>query len=355
MPKPVAEWSEDDVLSLPVGENDTFERKGARLLDLAIPGVNEGKVLDELAKQLSAFANTGGGQIIYGLIDAGAVDNGGIARSVRGRQSTKEWLEEVIPTLTDFEVVGFNVYDIQPKATGSSLAPDKSLYVVDVRDSERAPHQSKRDFKYYVRLGGKSRPASHRLIEDIRNRQKHPLLEISSIQLQVASIPLALRSPDNVPIIDGEVRIIFQISLENVGRMMARNTCLRVEDAVISWRGYDPSTVRRRGQASTQATAFFGELIDPIYPGMKMGFWIDARMPACYVPVSASSPFGGPWLIDRKKPADARLSWWLFADNAPVKQGNSTMEDLGFEKAAGICVDKQTNGGVIRRTYPTMP
>jgi len=25
MPKQVAEWNEDDVLSLPVGENDTFE------------------------------------------------------------------------------------------------------------------------------------------------------------------------------------------------------------------------------------------------------------------------------------------------------------------------------------------
>ena len=62
----------------------------------------ERTVRDELAKQLSAFANTGGGQVIYGLTNTGAVDNGGVARSVRGRQSTKEWLENVIPNLTDF-------------------------------------------------------------------------------------------------------------------------------------------------------------------------------------------------------------------------------------------------------------
>ena len=99
MPKPTAEWTEDDVLSLPADENDTFERKGVPLLDLTLPQVREDNVLNELAKQLSAFANTGGGRIIYGLTNAGTVDNGGVARSIKGRQSTKEWLEDVIPTL----------------------------------------------------------------------------------------------------------------------------------------------------------------------------------------------------------------------------------------------------------------
>ena len=91
MPKPVSEWTEDDVLALPPGENDSFERKGARLLDLRLHGVKPDEVLNELAKQLSAFANAGGGQIIYGVADSSAVDNGGIARMVKGQQSTKEW------------------------------------------------------------------------------------------------------------------------------------------------------------------------------------------------------------------------------------------------------------------------
>jgi predicted HTH transcriptional regulator len=128
MKTPVSEWTEDSVLSLPQHENDTFERKGAVLLDRTHPRANEDAFLNELAKQLSAFANTGGGQIIYGLDDSGAVDSGGIARSVRGRQSTKEWLESLIPTLTDFEILGFNVYEILPKSTGSSrIDPNKSF------------------------------------------------------------------------------------------------------------------------------------------------------------------------------------------------------------------------------------
>jgi hypothetical protein len=81
MPKPIADWNEDDVLGLPPGKNDTLERKGSKLLDLTQPGVREDDVLNELAKQLSAFANVGSGRIIYGLTNAGGIDNGGIARS----------------------------------------------------------------------------------------------------------------------------------------------------------------------------------------------------------------------------------------------------------------------------------
>ncbi len=355
MPTPIENWTEDDILALPPGENDSFERKGSRLLDLKLPGVNEDEVLNELAKQLSAFSNTGGGQIIYGVADNGKVDGGGVALSVKGRQSTKEWLEDVIPKLTEFEIIGFNVFEIGPKIGTSSIATGKALFVVAVPDSDRAPHQSKRDSKYYVRMGGKSNPAAHRLIEDIRNRQKHPLLKISSIHLQVTTLPLSFDPRDRLPTIDGETRVVFHIALENIGHMMARNTCLRLEGSEsFSWRDYDNSTLRRRGQTNIVAPVFW-EVLDPIYPGMKIGFWVSATVSACYSPVSASRPFGGPWLVDGQNPADARISWWLFADNAPAKQGIATMEDLGFEKAVGIAVDRHPEKGPIRFTYKQMP
>ena len=66
MSKPVSEWDEAYILSLPK-ENNEFERKGSKKRDLTLPGVDENEVLNELAKQLSAFANTGGGRIIYGV------------------------------------------------------------------------------------------------------------------------------------------------------------------------------------------------------------------------------------------------------------------------------------------------
>lgn len=354
MPKPVADWDESDVLALPAAEN-SFERKGSRSLDLTspatqrMPKVKEGDVLDELAKQLSAFSNTGGGQIIYGVANDGTVENGGVPLSVKGNQSTKDWLEDVIPKLTEFEIVGFHVYEIKSKSATSPIAHGKAIFVIEVPESDRAPHQSARDQKYYVRLGGKSQPAPHRLIEDIRNRQKHPLLEISEIRLQITDLPVSVEPIDLQATIDGETRITLNISVQNAGPIMARNACLRLDGSEMSlgWRDYDNHSVRRRGQTSPA----FWEFLDPIYPGMKIGLWVAATVPACYVPASGKAPFGGPWLVDRKRLADTRLSWWLFADNAPVRQGEMTVEDLGFENAAKIAVDKHPRNGLIRHTY----
>src|SRR2546428_2738772 len=120
MSKPLETWNEDDVLALPLGENDTFERKGSKLLDLTLPGVRESNVLNELAKQLSAFSNIGGGRIFYRVADDGTVDNGGVALSVKG--STKEWVGDIVPTLTEFQIVGFNVYEMRSNPTNSKIA-----------------------------------------------------------------------------------------------------------------------------------------------------------------------------------------------------------------------------------------
>jgi Schlafen, AlbA_2 len=344
MSKTVAGWNEDDLLALPSGENDAFERKGSKLLDLTQPGVREDDVLNELAKQLSAFANTGGGLIIYGLTDKGAVDNGGIARTIKGRQSTKEWLEDVMPTLAEFEIVGFNVYEILPKGAGSKIDATKSLYIADVPNSDRAPHQSKRDHKYYVRLGGKSHPASHRLIEDIRNRQKHPVVELSRITLEVNSLPPFVAG--DPPKFAGSIDVRFHVRLKNIGPLLAQRVCLRLVPLTGGRFGnYDNRTIHPRGVEA------FWELDDPIYPGMEIEFWMDTVMPAEVPPPAITAPWGGPWFVGGKTLAEARFSWLLFADNAPMKDGSFTLEELGFRDVAGRAIDKHPQGGDIRKVY----
>jgi hypothetical protein len=273
---PVSEWTEDDVLSLPPDENDTFERKGSELLDLTLPQVREDVVRDELAKQLSAFANMGGGQIVYGVTNVGAVDNGGVARSIKGRQSTKEWFENVIPLLTDFEIVGFNVYEIPPKASGSSLALDKSIYVVDVPDSERAPHQSKRDLKYYVRLGSKSQPAQHRLIEDIRNRVRHPKLEVHDLRIVSASPGSRNPTPTELGS-EFQLNMNLGFGVRNNGSVRATSACLQLAAVIpLSAKMGGDECFLRRGALGTVLL----ELKNPLYPGLGVTL-------ACLINVSA--------------------------------------------------------------------
>jgi hypothetical protein len=43
MPRAIGTWGEDDILALPREENDTFERKGSRLLDLTACRSNSGR------------------------------------------------------------------------------------------------------------------------------------------------------------------------------------------------------------------------------------------------------------------------------------------------------------------------
>jgi Putative DNA-binding domain len=202
MLKPVPEWDESYIVSLPK-ENSELERKGSKKLDLTVSGVDENDVLNELAKQLSAFANTGGGKIIYGIRDDGTTD-GGVSTAIK-KGGTKEWLERQLPGLTEYEIVGANVFEVGPSNSQSQILTGKALYIVDVPDSDRAPHQSRRDWKYYIRLGSQSQPAPHKLIEDIRNRQKYPRLDCE-IALERFDTE---RSPHNTYEVKLRLRIIL--------------------------------------------------------------------------------------------------------------------------------------------------
>lgn len=316
----MSEWTEDDILSLPPDENDTFERKGSELLDLTLSQVKDGVVRDELAKQLSAFANMGGGQIIYGVTNAGTVDNGGVARSIKGKQSTKEWLENVIPTLTEFEIVGFNVYEILPKTTGSSLAANKSIYVVDVPDSERAPHQSKRDLKYYVRMGGTSQPAPHRLIEDIRNRARHPTLEVHDLHIVSAATGTRSSAPTGAAS-EFQLNINLGFGVRNNGTVRAAGACLRLASTIpLSANMGGEECFLRRGAPGTVLL----ELKNPLYPGMGVAL-------GCLLSVSALVrifPQGQSLTLGGLNPSDVILTIEVFADSAPSRKQEFRITDI---------------------------
>jgi hypothetical protein len=344
MLKPASTWDESYVLGLPVGESDLFERKGSRLLDLTVTGVDENRVRSELAKQLSAFANTGGGRIVYGVADDGAVDQGGVSQAIKG--PTKAWLEDVIPTCTEFEIVGTNVYEILPTA-GSTIGPGKGLYVVDVPDSERAPHQSRHDNVYYIRLGGKSRPASHRIIEDVRNRIRHPRMEIGETKLESLYLPR-----ENLPAISGLMTCMLRFHIKNVGALRSSNNCVRVETDH-EWCGfpnYEDRTVRKR--PTEKLSVVFWEFLDPIYPQMSISFWFQLHVPVRFWPPSTSN-IEAVWtfLKAQADPKDLRLTFSLFSDNAPIKSKSCSLADLDIEKSMYEALERDPAWAGIRKCY----
>lgn len=161
-------WSEEEIFLLPAGELDYFDRKSGAI-------ISDPEFLKKLAKALSAFANSGGGHLILGIKDDGTAD--GVPKVHKGRTSTREWLEQVIPDLLSYPLQDFRVHEVDP-ATPTTIPANRVVIVIDVGDSERAPHQDAFTKLYYHRVSGHSLPAPHIYIESLRARAKYPSREI---------------------------------------------------------------------------------------------------------------------------------------------------------------------------------
>lgn len=167
-------WTEAQVLALPAGEHDYFDRKSGALL-------GDSDFREKCAKALSAFANSGGGHLVLGVRDDGNFD--GVA-PLRGRTLTREWVEQIIPTLLSYPLEDFRVHEVEP-ATPSAIPSGKVVIVIDVGDSALAPHQATPTKTYYYREGGHSKPAPHFYLETLRNRFAQPSLEAELTQIEL--------------------------------------------------------------------------------------------------------------------------------------------------------------------------
>jgi hypothetical protein len=94
-------WTEAAVNFLPAGEHDFFDRKSGRLY-----AKDTNEFLGDIAKAISAFANSGGGSLVLGVADDGVPD--GLPPAV-GRTPIREWLEQKIPQLVDYAISDFRV------------------------------------------------------------------------------------------------------------------------------------------------------------------------------------------------------------------------------------------------------
>lgn len=120
---------------------------------------------DEIAKDVSAFANSDGGVLIYGVQEKDNLptnmDNG-----VADAEITREWIEAAIMTRITPRV------DI--KITPLPVTAGRTIYVITVPKALRGPHQAS-DKKYYKRHNFSSEPMEDYEIADIRNRRSaHP-------------------------------------------------------------------------------------------------------------------------------------------------------------------------------------
>ena len=123
------DWTEDDLLALiseQVTESLTLDYKASASLQRT-----EGRK-GELSKDVSAFANSAGGILVYGIREDGHVPTG-IDDGLDPTDISKEWIEQVINSRISRRIDGVHIQQIW--LTGARAG--RVAYVVFVSSSPR--------------------------------------------------------------------------------------------------------------------------------------------------------------------------------------------------------------------------
>ena len=128
-------------------------------------------VKEEIHKDVSAFANSDGGIIIYGIEEKNHVAAGIVP--VNGNEITKEWLEQVINTGIKRRIDGLM---IEPIRIDDKV--EQTVYVVTVPRSANAAHMSS-DGHFYKRANFQVVRLDEYEIRDLYNRREQTQLEIA--------------------------------------------------------------------------------------------------------------------------------------------------------------------------------
>lgn len=159
----------------------------------------------EVSKDVSSFANSDGGIIIYGLTEK---DHKADSFSyIDGAIYTKEWLEQVIISRIKKPIHGIEIHPIR-----SDNDIKKSIYVVKIPKSSDAPHMAY-DKRYYKRYNFLAEKMEEYEVRDLYNRKLNTLLEIDDIIISQLTSTVSAGLLNFV-----DYKITFQIN--NIGNLI---------------------------------------------------------------------------------------------------------------------------------------
>lgn len=162
---PYATYADIEGLIGSAVESNDLEFKRGDELD----AFDQSKSRDELVRDVSAFANAGGGTIIYGIEETkGRAPTAGSIFPVKNDKATELRLTQIIRTGLEPVFNDFHVHSIEVPSGGR-------IIVITVERAGTA-HQCKSDLKYYHRVG-QHRPAMYDYeIRDVMNRRTAPIV-----------------------------------------------------------------------------------------------------------------------------------------------------------------------------------
>lgn len=314
----------NDLIINGVEENLHLEYKGAGSLQKA-----DGKKA-EISKDVSAFANSDGGTIIYGILEFQENTNHLPEKidPIKREDISKEWLEQVINSNIQSKVPNIEIIPI-------SIEETKVVYVVNIPKGETA-HQAK-DKRYYKRYNFESVAMEDYEIKDILNRNIKPIVnmkfEIEKLTYfeRLTETQKHLRNFEiNKPKI--LTRYLLKIAIQNDGKVFANyiNYFVYLPLDIVNQNKYEINT--KLEMDGIQRFVYSGEntIRDIIDVDNTILGNVNKYGPSRYKPLLPEVNSVADNLILNSKPNldDREILWKLFADNSTPNIGKIKLSDI---------------------------
>lgn len=159
----------------------------------------------EISKDVSAFANSDGGIIVYGLEEKNHKADS--LSFIDGNEFTKEFLEQVINSTIKRAISDLRIHVIRVDGN-----PVKSVYVVQIPSSFDAPHMNQ-DKRYYRRYNFESILMEEYEVRQLYGRKLKSKLDIPRLSISIL--------PENGE--EDETRFVFILGIENTGETLVKD------------------------------------------------------------------------------------------------------------------------------------
>jgi hypothetical protein len=159
----------------------------------------------EISKDVSAFANSDGGIIIYGIEEKNHRAHS--LSFINGDEFTKEFLEQVINSTIKRAVPNIKIFAIR-----SNGDLNKSIYVVQIPSSVEAPHMNQ-DKRFYRRYNFESIMMDEYDVREMYGRKIQSELAISDLSISIIS-------EDGK---EDETRFRINLAVKNTGESLVKD------------------------------------------------------------------------------------------------------------------------------------
>lgn len=256
--------TEKDILALisnKVEESISLEYKRCSSLS------NTDKMKIEISKDVSSFANSVGGTIVYGMREEGHIPVE-IDVGFDPQEITKEWLESVICSRISPKMDGLKIIPIALK----EFRPSRYIYVVNIQQSIRAPHQAS-DRRYYKRYNFNSMPMEDYEIKDIANRRTalRPLIAVDTFIRHSTVVCLSIKNIGseialNVKLeSDKDLLLTGERGLEDIPIFSCGINFFPPEKEFVFWYGTFPEIIKNdKKPSSFNIRVTYNKLNDPL-------------------------------------------------------------------------------------------